>query len=333
MSEELGFAREWALAALALVPLYLWLRRRIERRRAVAFAPLQYRADGSRPRYLPGLALALEGLLLATALVGFAGPERRQRVELFEGDGVDVALVLDVSLSMLADDFEPNRIEALREIAADFIRRGGGHRVAVVVFAGEAYVQTPLTTDHGVLLELMDGVTVRTIDQHLSGGTAIGDALLVATEHLRRSRIENRDQALVLITDGESNAGSEPVLAGRYLAASGIRFYAIGVGGDEPVEVVFDGERIGGDDPYLAVLDEDELRQLAEVTAGRFYRAGDTRALDEIFRELSRLESAPFEERVLETRASFAPRLALVALALFAAHLWLGGVVLRSPYR
>lgn len=333
MSEAFHFARPWLLAAMALLPLYgLWRWRR-ERRRSLPFAPLQYRSAPGRRRWLAGLILPLELLLLAAAVAGLAGPYRTTRLELVEDEGVDVLLVLDISLSMLAEDFPPNRLEALRAIARDFIARSGGNRLGLVVFAKDAFVQTPLTTDHAVMLELLEGVTVYAIDQAKSGGTAIGDALLVAAERLQRSKVEGRDQALVLITDGESNLGIDPVLAARYLAEQGARFYAIGVGGTEPVEVFFEGERVGGDDPYLAVLDDSQLRAMAQAAGGRFFRATDVGALEEIFAELSRLESAPLETRTLETRESFTAGVALGVLSLFTAHLLLGGVLARRPYR
>jgi Ca-activated chloride channel family protein len=254
-------------------------------------------------------------------------------VELLEGEGVDVVLVLDVSLSMLAEDFPPNRLAALRTLARDFITRSGGNRVGIVAFARDAVVQSPLTRDHAVLLQLLDGATVYLLDPGLSGGTAVGDALLVAAERLRGSRLEGRDQAVVLITDGESNEGLDPVLAARYLAADGVRLYAIGVGGTEPVEVSFEGERVGSDDqPYLAALDDRQLRAVTEAAGGRFFRATDVDALEQIFAELSRLESAPLVARPLELRRSWVAAVALGVLSLFAAHLSLS-LAVRRPYR
>jgi len=266
-------------------------------------------------------------------VAGLAGPYKESRLDLIEDEGVDVMLVLDVSLSMLAEDLEPNRLEALRRIARDFVSRAGGNRIGIVIFAKDSYVQTPLTTDHRSLLALLDGVTVYTLDQNKSGGTSVGDALLVTVERLTRSRIEGRDQSLVLITDGESNTGIEPELAARYVREHGIRFYAIGVGGTEPMAVSFEGIPIGAEGDYLAVLDDRRLRNVTELAGGRYYRATDVGILEEIFGELSRLESAPLELRTVASRRSFGHWPALAALALFLLHLTLGGVLLRSPFR
>ena len=266
-------------------------------------------------------------------LTGLAGPYEETRLELIEDEGVDVMLVLDVSLSMLAEDLEPNRLQALRSIAGDFVSRAGGNRIGIVIFAKDSYVQTPLTTDHRSLLALLEGVTVYTLDQNKSGGTSVGDALLVAVERLIRGRVEGRDQSLVLITDGESNTGIEPELAARYVREQGVRFYAIGVGGTEPVAVSFEGNPVGSEGDYLAVLDDTRLKRVTELAAGRYWRATDVGVLEEIFAELSRLESAPLELRTVATRHSLGHWPGLAALALFLLHLALGGVILRSPFR
>lgn len=330
----LAFAHPGAFLLLALLPpwfLWRWLRRR---RAVVLFGPLQHRRAPLLRRLLALLALPLELLLLAAAVLALAGPYSVERFDRVEDEGVDVMLVLDVSLSMLAEDFPPNRLAALRELTADFIARAGGNRVGLVVFAGDAYLQSPMTTDRRVLDDLLSGVGVHLLDQGASGGTAIGDALLVAAGRLAAARIEGRDQAAVLITDGESNLGIDPVLAARHLAREGVRLYAIGIGGTEPVEVYFEGERIGDEDgPYLTVLDDRQLRAIADAADGRFFRATDVGTLEAVFDELSRLERAPLEVRTVETRSSDVPLVAVLVLSLFAAHLLLGGVVTRRPYR
>ena len=333
MIEGIQFARPWILALLLLVPVYALFRRRQRRRRTVLFPPLQYRAGETGWRFWKQLAPQLELLVLALVLTGLAGPYEETRLDLIEDEGVDVMLVLDVSLSMLAEDLPPNRLEALRGIARDFVSRAGGNRIGIVIFAKDSYVQTPLTTDHRSLLTLLDGVTVYTLDQNKSGGTSVGDALLVAVERLTRSRVEGRDQSLIVITDGESNTGIEPELAARYVREQGIRFYAIGVGGTEPMAVSFEGNPIGAEGDYLAVLDDRRLRHVTELAGGRYYRAIDIGILEQIFVELSRLESAPIELRTVASRRSFGHWPALAALVLYLLHLALAGVFLRSPLR
>lgn len=335
MTTVLGLARPWCLALLALLPLWALWRHRQRRRAEVPFAPAQLAgARGTWTRRLatwasPGTELALVGL----SVLALAGPYREARLELTDDSGIDIMLALDVSLSMLAEDFEPNRLAALRTIARDLIATGGGNRMGLVVFAGDAYVQTPLVTDRQSLLELLDGVTVHALSQRESSGTAIGDALLVAGERLVKSKVPGRDQSLVLITDGESNDGIEPVLAARWIAEQDIRLHAIGIGGTEPVEVFFEGRPVGGENRYLAVLDDAELERVAQASGGVFHRATDTGTLARIFDELSRLEHGPLESRVAVERADLSSLLAVVLLALFASHLAVDGIWLRRPYR
>lgn len=336
MSEAWGLAQPaWAWLGL-LLPVYALLRWRARASRVVPFAPLQHAPPvaGRRRARLGVLLLPAELLLLAVVTVALAGPYRETRYEVMEDRGVDIELVLDVSLSMLAEDFPPNRLEVLRRLAGELVTRAGGNRLGIVIFARDAYVQTPLTTDRGALRELLDGVTVYALDQHRSGGTALGDALLVAADQLRRSKVEGRGQALVLITDGESNEGLDPLLAARYLRELGVRLYALGVGGEEPVRVVFNGRPVGGrNTPFLAGLDDAQLRRLAEVADGRFFRATDAGALEGVFDELSRLESAPLETREVTRRRPMRGVLALAALILFALSVLLEGLVLRRPWR
>lgn len=323
----------WGLAA---IPLLVFARHRLARRDVIPFAPLQLRpARADRRRRWLGIAYRLLDVVLLTGLlVALADPYRTSSVEMAEDEGIDLMLVLDISLSMLAEDFPPNRLAALRELAQAFVDSSGGHRIGLVIFAKDPHVHSPLTTDRTSLVKLLDSVTVYTVDQSRSGGTAIGDAMLVAIEQLSRNRIPEREQALILITDGESNNGIDPVLAARWAREEDIRVYSIGIGSTEPVAVTFEGRPVGqGDDPYMAVLDDQQLRAIADAADGRFDRATDADALGTVLAELARLESAPLARRTLEIRHPIGHGVAFALLPLLAAWLILGGTVLRRPLR
>lgn len=327
-------ARPQLLWLLLLLVPYAWLRWRTERRDRVPHAPLQLEAPADRGAGWRWLWLPAELVLLGLVLVAVAGPFHTTELQLLEDEGIDVVLVLDISLSMLAEDIEPNRIEALRQVARELIERSGGNRLGIVGFAKDSYVHSPLTTDHHTLLRLLDSLTVYVMSASKSAGTAIGDALLVASDRLQKARRQGRDQVVVLISDGESNEGIEPTLAARHLAAAGVRLYVIGLGGEEPVEVMFEGRRLGRpDDPYLAYLDDQQLREIASAGDGRYFRAVDRGTLAQIFTELAQLETAPLEPRQVAVRRSLAGRWAPSALALWCGVLWLGGVALRRPWR
>lgn len=336
MIQTFAWARPWSLVLLLLVPAWLFWRHRQLGAAVLPFAPLQLgrdSADDGRARAVSLLSTVTEALLFTALITGFAGPHRETRLELIDDPGIDIVLALDVSLSMLAEDLEPNRLEALRRIAKDFVVRSGGNRLGVLVFAGDPFVHTPLTRDHRSLLELLEDVTVYTLDQAQSGGTAIGDALLVAAQRLAESKVEGRDQVLILITDGENNEGLEPTLASRWAAEQGIRVHAVGVGDTEPIRVFFEGRPVGTQGSYIAALDDQQLEAIAESGGGLSFRATDVGALEQIFADLSRLESAPLESRTVAVRASFSSWLSLAALGLLAGRLWFSGVTLRRPWR
>jgi Ca-activated chloride channel family protein len=322
----------WLLPTVAPLGLWRWHR---TRRSAVRFAPLQHR-PGSRLRaLLLRLGIVLEAVLAGTVLFGLAGPHRVDEIESVTSEGLDVAMVLDISASMQAADFPPNRLEALKQVAKDFLYRGGGNRIGIFAFAGHTFTQSPLTTDHTILVEMIDSLAYESISHSESGGTAIGDALLVATDTLVNTRIAGRDQVILLITDGEANVGIKPELAARYLRGHEIRLHVIGIGGDEPVEVYVYGKPfINQEDEVLVTsLDDTQLIALAETAGGSYYRALNQDVLTEIFDQLARLESTPLEVERLRLQHSLVPELGLVLALLFSGWLWLTGVVLRRPLR
>lgn len=327
------FARPWVLLLLLGAPVFgLWRRRLIERSR-VTFAPMQYRQDTTWRRRIGRHLLWLEVVLMILLVVGLAGPRRLDRLTLLEEEGIDIVLVLDVSLSMLAEDFPPNRLEALRTLAQQFILHSGSHRLGIVVFAGDTYVQSPPSTQRDAVLQLLEGVTVEVISTTKSGGTAIGDALLLASEMLHKVKVEGRDQALILMTDGESNTGSDPLLAARYARSLNLSTYILGIGSEQPVPVMRHGEPLGGDTPYMAVLDDAQLKAIAAAAGGRYDRAVDVGSLERLLAELARLESAPLEPREVEISRSYVPAMAALALPVFLLFMVLDGLWIRRPLR
>lgn len=328
-------ARPILLVLLVLMPLYGILRRRVLRGAVVPYAPLQIAGRDGWRSWLLRLQLPFEIVLLTLAILTLCGPHRRDEVELVGEEGLDVAFALDISASMQAADFPPNRLEALKGLAIDFVRRSGSDRIAVYAFARHVFSQTPLTSDYGALKSLIEGLSFKTINHASSGGTALGDALIAATDGLLRARIPDRDQVIVLITDGESNFGADPILGARFAAENGIALYVVGVGGDEPVEVFVDGK------PFITVadkiletsLDDTQLVEIAEAAGGSYLRARDVDVLAGIFDDLSRLETTPLEVETALITKSYAPAAAAALFLLFAAWLLTDGFLLRRPLR
>ncbi|MEM7355485.1 MAG: VWA domain-containing protein, partial [Acidobacteriota bacterium] len=216
-----------------------------------------------------------------------------------------------------------------------FVRRSGADRIAVYAFAGHVFSQTPLTTDHGALKSLIEGLAFKTINHAGSGGTALGDALLAAGDGLLQARLPKRDQVIVLITDGESNQGADPMLAARYAAENDFQLFVVGVGGDEPVEVYVDGE------PFITVndtiletsLDDTQLKEIAAEAGGTYLRARDVNVLAGIFEDLARLDTTPLTIEAVDVRHSYTPSLAALLFLLFATWLLVDGFFLRRPLR
>jgi Ca-activated chloride channel family protein len=272
----------------------------------------------------------LAGLALAAA-----SPAQKAEVTLTGSDGIDMALALDISATMQAADLEPNRLEVLKDLSKDLVRRTAGNRFAVFAFAKHCFTQTPLSPDAISVSYLIESLDYRSINHAESGGTAIGDALLMAGDALRTNRVAGRDQVVVLVTDGESNSGADPLIGARFLLSEGIRLYVIGVGQDEPVPVYVDGKPfINNEDKHLHTqLDDAQLKEIAGVAEGQYYRADSTDALRAIFEEIAKLERAPLEEEEATIVESRVPDVALGIAILFCLMLGLEGFVLRRPLR
>jgi len=332
---SLHIAHPWIFGLLILIIPYVIFRIRIIRRSAVPYAPVQYHGGSTIKRTALFLQIFLEGVILSVVMLALSGFYSESEREIIKEEGIDVALALDVSSSMQAADFPPNRLEALKKIASDFVKRSGTNRIGVYVFAKDVFTQTPLTTDHQSLQELLEGISYRIIDHSRSGGTAIGDALILAGEGLIRNRIKGRDQVIILVTDGENNFGTDPLLAAKHVRANNIRFYVIGLGGDKPVQVFVDGKpfiNVHGK-PLMTSLDDRRLKSITEAAGGRYFRAKTIHVLADIFAELARLERSPIEVETLRVRKYYTSSIALVLLFVFMSWLFLAGFAVRRPLR
>ena len=314
------------LLVVAAVPLLFGLRWGLARRRpqvSVALGPgLGGRDWMAALRFLPDVVL---GLALSFGLVALARPQRTdERIEQL-GQGIDLVLALDISGSMEIQDLRPNRLEAAKRIAADFLKTRVGDRLGLVAFAGEAYSLAPLTTDYELLREDLAGLRVGLIKLD---GTAIGTALGVAINRLRESRARSR--VCILLSDGENNAGSlDPLLAAQLAHAFGIRIYTIGLGQDGFVPY---GQDSLGHVRYVDTrLDETTMRQLAAVADGQFFRATDAAGLREVFQQINRLEKSEIKQlRFRNTKDLYPPYLWL-SIALWLLWLALKSTFLSNP--
>jgi Ca-activated chloride channel family protein len=253
-------------------------------------------------------------LALCSIIMAMARPQTRNDEELKNGEGIDIILCLDVSGSMLAQDFLPDRLEASKQMAASFIDMRPTDRIGVVIFSGESFTLVPLTTDKNVLKSQIFNIQRGLLED----GTAIGDGLGVSVDRLKG--VKTKSKVIILLTDGEDQGGRIDPLAGKELAKSyGIRVYTIGVGseGYAPVPVP-DG--MGGTTTRQQKVNIDEklLRMIAEETGGLYFRARDNESLKRIYSEIDKLEKSRIEVTSLKryTERFFPFALAAAALLL-----------------
>jgi Ca-activated chloride channel homolog len=280
-----------ALWLLLLLPAW-WLWRRSRRKDAIVFSRTSVLASGpSTGSWIPKTIFLLRNLALASLMVALARPRSGAHVETRTSEGINIVLAIDLSSSMLALDFRPaNRIEVAKQKVKQFISRRTSDRIGIVAFAGEALTQVPLTTDYPVVMQAVSNLQAG----QLEDGTAIGTAIATAANRLRDA--PGRSRVLIILTDGVNNRGSvDPLTAAKAAAAYGIKIYGIGVGsvGMAPVPV---GRNAAGGLNYEyqpVEIDERLLSNIASMTGGRYFRARDAAALQNIYSVIDRMERAP----------------------------------------
>ena len=239
--------------------------------------------------FVPALRLLALGLVIVAA----AGPRLADAREVIRGEGVDIAIALDVSGSMGETDFEPHRLAAAKAIIADFIKERKYDRIGLVVFSREAFIQSPPTLDHSALVRLLKDVYLAS-EMRIEDGTAIGSGMATAANMLKDSSAESK--LVTLITDGVNNAGElDPITVATAAEEVGIKLYTIGVGKDREDGDSQIGSSGAGSVTQENPLDEETLRQIAAITNAKYYRATDAEALRGIYAEINALEKSDVE--------------------------------------
>ena len=284
------FVWGWALAFLLLLPLWWWWRTR-RKPPAMVFSRVSVLATGPKSgRWATRSLFVLRNLLLVCMIVALARPRSGAHAEDVTSEGINIVLCIDLSSSMLAQDFLPqNRLEVAKDVVKRFIAARSSDRIGVVAFAAEALTQVPLTTDYPVVTAAVDNLAAG----QLEDGTAIGTAIATAANRLRDA--PGRSRVMILLTDGENNRGSiDPRTAAKAAAVFGIKIYTVGVGteGMAPVPV---GRDVFGlkYENRIVRIDEPLLSDIAKTTHGRYFRARDAAALERIYEEIDQLEREP----------------------------------------
>lgn len=293
---NITFANPGFLFFLLLIPAlvawyYFRLRSNESEVRYSTLLPFSAISSTTRER-LRHLPFVLRMCALSLLIIAIARPQSTSKGENIYSEGIDIVLALDVSGSMLAEDFQPNRIEAAKNVAQDFISGRTNDRIGLVIFSGESFTQCPLTVDYTVLKNLIGKIKSGMIED----GTAIGMGLATAVNRLKESKAKSK--VIILLTDGVNNRGEiDPITAAQIAQTYGIRVYTVGVGtigqAPYPVQTPF-GIR------YQMVpvdVDESALTKIAELTGGKYFRATDNRKLKAIYNEIDRLEKTKIEVR------------------------------------
>jgi Ca-activated chloride channel family protein len=324
----------WALALVLVIPLLFWLERRRRHTAAVRYPTLAVLraipyAGARRWRWL---LPALRGLALLLLILALARPQLGKAEGQYTGQGIDIVLAVDISGSMLSEDFtlpsgqRASRLEVLKSVVKDFVDRRGSDRIGLVLFAARPYTQCPLTLDHGWLLQNLARARIGMIED----GTAIGSALATAAGRLEHS--DAKSKVIILLTDGQNNAGKvSPTTAADAVKALGIKVYTIGAGtrglAPYPTRDLF-GNKVY--QPIKVDIDEDTLKEIAQKTGGTYFRATDTESLQKIYAEIDRMERTTFTApRYLDYDELYS-WLAVPALLLLGIEIGLGQTVLRK---
>ena len=264
-------------------------------------------------------------LAFCCLIIALARPQTRNDEQLVNGEGIDIVLCLDISGSMLAQDFTPNRMEAAKNVAAEFINNRPTDRIGLVIFSGESFTMCPLTTDRSMLLSQLAQVQSGLLED----GTAIGSGLATGVDRLRNS--PSKSKVIILLTDGENNGGLiDPNTAKEIAKAEGVRVYTIGMGteGFAPVPVQTPGGVVMQREKVN--IDEKLLTQIANETGGHYYRAKDNESLKNIYSEIDKLEKSKIEVTTLHRRTERFYPFALAAAALLFLELLLRWTLLRK---
>jgi Ca-activated chloride channel family protein len=292
MWQQFSWVNPWVLYLLWMIPLVLilrWLFHYYLKQKLPIAIKSQYVKSNitNLVRIIPDLLMMA---ILALVMVALARPQKtNEKVEQWT-EGIDIILVVDISQSMQIEDFQPNRLEAAKEVAVNFINGRFQDRIGLVIFSGDAYSLSPLTTDYDLLKSYIDEIGFDMIENR---GTAIGSALAVATNRMRES--DSQSKVVILLSDGDNTAGNiDPITAANIASAYGIKMYSIAIGkeGKVPLGTDFFGR------PRMVenTLDETTLREIARIGEGEFFRVSDNQALSRVFQLIDEYEKAEIKE-------------------------------------
>jgi len=329
MLHEIEFANPEYFYLLMLVPLlgvWYWYKNSHSKAEIQISSTLPFAQTAKSVRqYFYHSLFVLRILSIALLIIALARPQTTRSSQDITIEGIDIVMAIDISSSMLAEDLKPNRLEAAKNVAIDFIKGRPNDRIGLVVFAGETFTQVPLTTDHTVLNNMFADIKSGMIED----GTAIGDGLATAVSRLRESKAISK--VIIILTDGVNNSGAvDPVSAAEIAKLYGIRIYAIGAGSmgtaPYPVQTAF-GIRY---QDMEVEIDEDLLTNVALMTDGKYFRATSNNKLKAIYEKIDELEKSKIDVTEFHKKSEEFLPFALIALILFGLEIFLRNTLFRT---
>lgn len=310
----INFIQPYFFGLFLLLPIMLfwYIKQNKNTAKAIAISTLQARGLDSAKVSFRHLPFVFRLLCLACIIIALANPQTKKNEQFAEGEGIDIAICMDVSGSMMANDLLPNRLEAAKTVAIDFVSKRIADKIAVIVFASESFTQCPLTTDKPTIINAIENIH----NGMLNNATSIGDGLSTAVDRLRYSNTKSK--IVILLTDGENNGGIiDPKYAKEIAKRFGIKVYTIGVGTDgttsQLVQTALGVER----QTVKVTIDEKLLTEIATETGGKYYRAKDNDGLSEIYKSIDALEKSKVEvTNLTKYNNKFLPFAALAAFFL-----------------
>ena len=326
---HLTFLHPHFLYLLILVPLFVawYIYKQKDMQASLQISTLRgfSKAPVSKKIYLRHLVFTLRMLVISLLIVILARPQSTNSIRNVTTEGIDIVMALDISSSMLAEDFKPNRLEAAKDVAIQFVSGRTNDKIGLVIFAAESFTQCPLTTDHKVLINLFKDIKVNMLED----GTAIGMGLATAVARIKDSKAKSK--VIILLTDGVNNSGEiAPMTAADIAKTFGVRVYTIGVGttgtAPFPVQTVF-GKQY---QKMKVKIDEDLLQSIAATTGGQYFRATNKDKLENIYKEIDKMEKSKIEVREYTKRKEEYMLFAAIAGLLLLLEVLLKNTVLRN---
>ena len=330
---NISFASPWAFWLLLILPIlvvwYIMLHRQQHpelKMSTLAFFDLKNTTAKVKYMHLP---FVLRLLALASLIICLARPQSKKSWQDVRTEGIDIVVALDISASMLAQDLKPNRLEAAKDVAINFIDSRINDRIGLVIFSGESFTQCPLTTDHQVLKNLFKDIKTGMVND----GTAIGLGLANAISRIKDSKAKSK--VIILMTDGVNNSGNiAPITAAEAAAPFGVRVYTIGVGtrgmAYSPIAVYPNGQYAY--DFVKCDIDEPTMRKVSKITGGTYFRATDKNSLEKIYSQIDKLEKTIIEEKQYTHKSEWFWPLAVFAFCLLVIEYLVKNLWLRVSF-